>query len=259
MTRDEFIYGLKACGFTVKDGQTFYAEDDLIKCMDDLYFKTQPQDGDTISRQALLEKKWDVLFDGKYIQVVDVGDIEEAPSIQPQDIPTHYGNDDLIHRETARRIISSPRTQEQMLMVLASAESVEPKDREPMYYPQVDGITPTVIQPMHKHIENTLDCVGDRAVSLNAVNEIWHTRYSDIRIENEEEQYKRIQMLPSVEPQEGEWITHIKSDLRDDMWPTNPKCSKCGGEPYYSNTIYNYKFCPFCGAKMNGGDTECKR
>ena len=39
----------------------------------------------------------------------------------------------------------------------------------------------------------------DRAVSLNAVNEIWHTRYSDIRIENEEEQYKRIQMLPSID------------------------------------------------------------
>ena len=58
--------------------------------------------------------------------------------------------------------------------------------------------------------------------------------------------------LPSVKLQEktGHWITKIKSDLRGDMWPTNPKCSECGGEPYYSNTIYNYKFCPYCGAKM---------
>ena len=62
-----------------------------------------------------------------------------------------------------------------------------------------------------------------------------------------------IKDLPSVKPQEpktGHWITKIKSDLRGDMWPTNPKCSECGGEPYYSNTIYNYKFCPYCGVKM---------
>ena len=38
LSRDEFIYGLKACGFTVKDGQTYYEEQELIKCFDDLYF-----------------------------------------------------------------------------------------------------------------------------------------------------------------------------------------------------------------------------
>lgn len=61
-----------------------------------------------------------------------------------------------------------------------------------------------------------------------------------------------IKALPPVTPirPKGHWITKIKSDLRGDMWPTNPKCSECGGEPYYSNTIYNYKFCPYCGAKM---------
>ena len=52
------------------------------------------------------------------------------------------------------------------------------------------------------------------------------------------------------EPKTGHWITKIKSDLRGDMWPTNPKCSKCGREPYYSNTIYSYDFCPYCGCKM---------
>ena len=61
-----------------------------------------------------------------------------------------------------------------------------------------------------------------------------------------------VDSIPPVTPQPktGKWITKIKSDLRGDMWPTNPKCSECGGEPYFSNTIYNYKFCPYCGAKM---------
>ena len=39
---------------------------------------------DTISRQELLDKKWDVPYDGKYIQVVDVGDIKELPSVTPK-------------------------------------------------------------------------------------------------------------------------------------------------------------------------------
>ena len=38
---------------------------------------------DCISRKALLDKKWDVPYDGKYIQVVDVGDIKELPSVTP--------------------------------------------------------------------------------------------------------------------------------------------------------------------------------
>ena len=61
-----------------------------------------------------------------------------------------------------------------------------------------------------------------------------------------------INNMPSVAipNKTGHWITKIKSDLRGDMWSTNPKCSECGGEPYYSNTIYNYKFCPYCGARM---------
>lgn len=62
-----------------------------------------------------------------------------------------------------------------------------------------------------------------------------------------------IEEIPTLDVKpviKGKWITKIKSDLRGDMWPTNPKCSECGGEPYYLNTIYNYKFCPYCGADM---------
>lgn len=64
------------------------------------------------------------------------------------------------------------------------------------------------------------------------------------------EEHKLILELLEQEPRKGHWITKIKSDLRGDEWPTNPKCSECGGEPYYSNTIYKYKFCPYCGADM---------
>ena len=39
---------------------------------------------DCISREALLDKKWDVPYEGKYVQVVDVGDIKELPSITPK-------------------------------------------------------------------------------------------------------------------------------------------------------------------------------
>ena len=41
LSRNEFIYGLKACGFTVKDGQTYYEEQELIKCFDDLFFSQE--------------------------------------------------------------------------------------------------------------------------------------------------------------------------------------------------------------------------
>ena len=62
----------------------------------------------------------------------------------------------------------------------------------------------------------------------------------------------KIMQALEQEPKIGYWITEVKSDLRGDMWPTNPKCSICGKEPRYSNTIYNYKFCPYCGADMRG-------
>lgn len=28
------------------------------------------------------------------------------------------------------------------------------------------------------------------------------------------------------------------------------KCSECGGEPYYGDDIHEYRFCPYCGARM---------
>ena len=52
---------------------------------------------------------------------------------------------------------------------------------------------------------NNLPC--DDVISREAVNKIWHTQYCCNREENEEEQYKRIQQLPSVQPsRKGHWI-----------------------------------------------------
>lgn len=33
-------------------------------------------------------------------------------------------------------------------------------------------------------------------------------------------------------------------------------CSLCNEEPYYAWDIHKYKYCPFCGAIMDGGDDE---
>ena len=38
---------------------------------------------DAVSRRAVLDKAWDVPYDGKYIQVVDVGDIKDLPPVTP--------------------------------------------------------------------------------------------------------------------------------------------------------------------------------
>ncbi|MDD6197469.1 MAG: hypothetical protein PUB12_11450 [[Clostridium] aminophilum] len=87
------------------------------------------------------------------------------------------------------------------------------------------------------------DCIS-RQAAIDAAKAYWYK--PDIA--------GAIEQLPSVQPERktGHWITKIKSNVRGDMWPANPKCSECGGEPYYSNTIYNYEFCPYCGAKMRG-------
>lgn len=42
--------------------------------------------GDTISRSALLEKAWDADTQRGYVQVVDVGDIEEASAVEPEPV-----------------------------------------------------------------------------------------------------------------------------------------------------------------------------
>lgn len=53
-------------------------------------------------------------------------------------------------------------------------------------------------------------------ISRQAVLDIWHTRYSDIRVEDEEIKYKKIAYeLPSVE-NKGKWIPIEERPLTDE-------------------------------------------
>ena len=101
----------------------------------------------------------------------------------------------------------------------------------------------------------------DRAVSLNAVIEILKKMPNDnpsywntCDVINRQDTIDEVLELPSVEPQEGEWI-------EEDMFDGDVayRCSKCGelftlidGTP--TDNLYN--FCPACGARLNGGDTK---
>jgi hypothetical protein len=52
MTKDDFIYALKTCGYIVHNGQVMYAEEDLIKRFDELSSVTSSED--VISREAVI-------------------------------------------------------------------------------------------------------------------------------------------------------------------------------------------------------------
>ena len=109
-----------------------------------------------------------------------------------------------------------------------------PEDVVPtMIYPQVDGITPTVVA------EPCEDAVSRQAV-LEIVNNPLNIRLDAI-----------IKRLPSVTVrQTGEWIIY--------NYPADEcvYCSKCKTE-YYENDLYMGgsefpNFCPNCGADMRG-------
>lgn len=104
--------------------------------------------------------------------------------------------------------------------------------------PSVSQPTQTCVEPTHKHVENTLDCVGDRAISLETVIE-WLKAKDIIKLSSQEEiARKELKQLLSVNPQPtGHWITEDR---------LHPKCDQCGWEYGSSMT----KFCPNCGAKM---------
>lgn len=61
--------------------------------------------------------------------------------------------------------------------------------------------------------------------------------------------------LPPVTPtrKTGKWICFDK-----DRFPINPHCTNCGGEPYFSNDIHQYKYCPYCGTEMESGEQKLK-
>lgn len=117
-----------------------------------------------------------------------------------------------------------------------------------MYYPQVDGITPTVVaQADGEYItqsagdeirQKNYDLISRRAVLDITWEEPSYTDALNVLTEVRD----KVKELPSVNPQEktGHWIDRDVYDA--DRW----KCSECGRtEPYKEN------YCPKCGAKMN--------
>ena len=71
--------------------------------------------------------------------------------------------------------------------------------------------------------------------------------------------YEVIERQPTIEPERktGKWIKKSKPlDLCTEWWY---ECSECGSKP--PNDRYGHPncltdFCPNCGAKMNGGQTN---
>lgn len=65
---------------------------------------------------------------------------------------------------------------------------------------------------------------------------------------------KKLPAADVVEVVHGEWLPHV-NPMNDDDWA----CSNCGmyfcfeaGDPIANET----NFCPYCGAKMDGGDHD---
>lgn len=99
------------------------------------------------------------------------------------------------------------------------------RNYEPIYYPQVEGITPTVVKPHD----------GD-LISRQALQEwIKDKSFGDIVVASEH----NFDCLPPVKPQEktGHWIPKNSFLLKY-------KCSECNCESE------RYNFCPNCGARM---------
>lgn len=107
-----------------------------------------------------------------------------------------------------------------------------------MVYPQVDGITPTVVAQAD----------GD-LISKDAVIE-WLKDIDMIKTSGQEknarEQLTKLPSvaIPSAEPKTGHWI------LKTEDW-NKWTCSECGyTERTDIHVSLGYDFCPKCGAKM---------
>ena len=52
----------------------------------------------------------------------------------------------------------------------------------------------------------------------------------------------------------GQWIEHPQYDVFGDCTWIDYECSKCNARGRYNTE--DYKYCPSCGAKMDGGATN---
>ena len=120
-----------------------------------------------------------------------------------------------------------------------------------MYYPQVEGITPTVVEP-------NADCI-----SRQAVDKLFSDAYESKSV-NLNEDWKKliwirehIKELPPVTPAEkvGHW-EWVQYDGNPNIG--NWHCSECRTiiphMPEETDNTPIYKWCPICGAKMEVED-----
>ena len=66
-----------------KDAVCYVTSDDADALNTAIKTLEQEPCEDVVNRKAVLDKAWDVPYEGRYIQVVDVGDIEELPPVTP--------------------------------------------------------------------------------------------------------------------------------------------------------------------------------
>lgn len=114
---------------------------------------------------------------------------------------------------------------------------------EVMEYPQVDGITPTLVTPAVSE-----DCISRKWLEehkevISYKNEWYETEIDEFV------SWENIENAPSVVPSraEGEWIMHV-----DDLFPceSTQECSVCHSQHLICGNDDNY--CPYCGAYMKG-------
>lgn len=110
------------------------------------------------------------------------------------------------------------------------------------------------VDPTHKHIENTLDCVGDRAISLEAVHDLIATWLDDYLSEETREALEtidgKIDDMPPVTPQPkmGHWI---EEDMFDgDVAYRCSECNELFWIEYGTPKDNGYNFCPKCGKRL---------
>ena len=73
-----FIVGID----TPEGSYTYHTEKDVTRLLSLSPAQPEPCE-DAVSREAVLDKAWDAPYEGRYIQVVSVGDIEELPPVTP--------------------------------------------------------------------------------------------------------------------------------------------------------------------------------
>jgi len=91
----------------------------------------------------------------------------------------------------------------------------------------------------------------------------WATNIIDPKMLVKEDALYILESLPSAEPKAGEWIPCTKNGLlltelirkeSVEKW-YGYKCSECN-YIHKGNALIEYRYCPNCGARMNGGEEE---